>query len=139
MFNNIPATDFSAFSAPIQKIVDLNTAIFTKVFEAQQAAAKKQMSLSQARAKAAMEIKDVEGFTAFVTEQSEIAKSSMQELTESTQVAAKDAKSLLRRSSGYPDRKPGSSSQSCSSSNTCCQKSCLITAPLLLKRPYPQR
>ncbi|OMH26630.1 phasin family protein [Motiliproteus sp. MSK22-1] len=95
MFNNISATDFSSFAAPIQKIVDLNTATLTKVFEAQQAAAKKQMSLSQARAKAAMEIKDVEGFTAFITEQSEIAKSSMQDLTESTQTAAKDAKAYF--------------------------------------------
>ncbi len=91
MFNNIPAVDFSAFAAPIQKIVDLNTAAITKAFEAQQAAAKDLLSLSQARAKAAMEIKDVDGFTAFVTEQSEIAKSSFQELTESTQVATEDA------------------------------------------------
>ena len=95
MFNNIPAVDFSAFAAPIQKIIDLNTAAITKAFEAQQAAAKDLLSLSQARAKAALEIKDVDGFTAFVTEQSEIAKSSFQELTESTQVATEDAKAYF--------------------------------------------
>ncbi|MEH6578120.1 MAG: hypothetical protein V7731_13675 [Amphritea sp.] len=95
MFNNIPAVDFSAFAAPIQKIIDLNTAVITKTFEAQQAAAKDLLSLSQARTKAALEIKDVDDFTAFVTEQSEIAKSSFQELTESTQVATEDAKAYF--------------------------------------------
>ncbi len=95
MFNYIPAVDFSAFAAPIQKIIDLNTAAITKAFEVQQAAAKDLLSLSQARTKAALEIKDVDGFTAFVTEQSEIAKSSFQELTESTQVATEDAKAYF--------------------------------------------
>ncbi|MEH6624823.1 MAG: hypothetical protein V7739_00125 [Motiliproteus sp.] len=112
MFNNMPAVDFSAFAAPmknmdlsafaaftapIQKIVDLNTATFTKAFEAQKAAAENQMSLCQARAQAAMEIKDVEGLTAFVTKQTEMAQSSIQELTESTQVAAKDAQSYFTK------------------------------------------
>ena len=91
MFNNIPTVDFSAFAAPIQKIVDLNTAVIIKALEEQQAIAKNLLSVSQARTKAALEIKDVDGFAAFVTEQSEITQSSFQELAESTQVASKDA------------------------------------------------
>jgi len=95
MFTNAQAFDFSAFSAPIQQIAELNTAIFNKAFSAQQAAAQNLLTLSQARATAAMEINDVEGFVAFVSEQSDIAKSSTQELVESTLVGAKEAEAYF--------------------------------------------
>ena len=95
MLNTMPTTDFAAIFAPVQKIVDLNTAVVTKAFEAQKAAAKSQAELFQARAKCAMEIKDVEGLTAFVTEQSEIAKSSLAELTETSKTAAEEVKAYF--------------------------------------------
>ena len=95
MLNTIPATDFSAFFAPVQKIIDLNTTVVTKAFEAQKAAAQSQAALFQARAKAAMQIKDVEGLTAFVTEQSEIAKTSLAELTETSKIAAEEVKAYF--------------------------------------------
>ena len=48
MFKNIPAADFSAFGAPVQKLIELNTATFTKAFEAQKAAIEKQIAQAQA-------------------------------------------------------------------------------------------
>ena len=95
MFNTIPAVDFTAFPAPVQKLIDLNTAVVTKAVEAQKAAAQSQVTLFQARAKAAMEIKDVAGLTAFVTEQTEIAKTSFAELTESSKAAAEEIKAYF--------------------------------------------
>ncbi len=95
MFNTLPAADFSAFAAPVQKIVDLNTAILSKAFATQQTAAKNLMTLSQARATAALEIKDVDSFVAFASEQAEITESSMLELAENTQAAAQDAKAYF--------------------------------------------
>lgn len=95
MFNTIPTVDFSSYVISTQKIIDLNTAAITKALETQQIAAKNLLSLSQARAKAAMEIKDIDDFSAFVTEQSEIVKSSIEEVTDSTQVAAEDAKTYF--------------------------------------------
>jgi len=95
MFKTTPALDFAAFSAPVQKLVDLNTTVFTKAFEAQKATAQSQASLFQARAKAAMEIKDVAGFTAFVTEQTEIAKTSFADLTASSKTAAEEVKAYF--------------------------------------------
>ncbi len=95
MFNNIQAADFSAFGAPVQKLIDLNTATVSKAFELQQAAAEKQIAQSQASFKAALEIKDVEGFTAFVTEQSEIAKANLETLQGDVQAAAESTKAYF--------------------------------------------
>jgi argonaute-like protein implicated in RNA metabolism and viral defense len=87
MFNSIPTADFSAFSAPVQKLVELNTAVITKAVEAQKAAVQSQAAQFQARVQAAMNIKDAAGFSAFITEQTELAKSSVTELTENSTVA----------------------------------------------------
>ena len=95
MFNNIPAFDFSAFGAPVQNIVDLNTATLTKVFEAQQAASKSLMDLSQARAKAALEIKDINGLVTFVKEQGDLTKASILELSDNTLLAVKNTEAYL--------------------------------------------
>ncbi|MEH6824361.1 MAG: phasin family protein, partial [Motiliproteus sp.] len=92
MFKNIQAADFSAFGAPVQKLIELNTATMTKAFEFQQAAAKKQMAQSQASLKAALEIKDAKGLTSFVTEQSEIAKTTLEALKADTQVSVEASK-----------------------------------------------
>lgn len=95
MFNNIQATDFSAFGAPVQKMIELNKATLTKAFELQQAAAKKQIAQSQASFKAALEIKDAKGLTSFVTAQSEIAKSNLETLKTDVQVAAESTKAYF--------------------------------------------
>lgn len=95
MFNNIPAADFSAFTAPVQKIIDLNTATATKAFELQKAAAEKQIAQSQAAFKAALEIKDPEGFNAFVAEQSELAKANLEAMKAESQAAVESAKAYF--------------------------------------------
>ncbi len=95
MFNNIKTADFSAFGAPVQKLIELNTATMTKAFELQQAAAKKQMAQSQASLKAALEIKDAKGLTSFVTEQSEIAKTTLEALKANTQVSVEASKAYF--------------------------------------------
>jgi len=98
MFNSIPAVDFSAFSAfpaPVQKLAALNTAVFTKAVEAQKAAVESQTALFQARAKAAMSIKDAAGLSAFINEQSELAKSSVAEMTANSKVAAEEIKAYF--------------------------------------------
>ncbi len=95
MFKNIQATDFSALGAPVQKLIDLNTATMTKAFELQQAAAEKQIAQSQASLKAALEIKDADGLTAFVTEQSEIAKTNLEALTAEAQVSVENSKAYF--------------------------------------------
>ncbi len=95
MFKNIQATDFSAFSAPVQKLIELNTATMTKAFELQQAAAMQQIAQSQASLKAALEIKDVEGLTAFVTKQSETAKANLETLQAEAQVSAESTKAYF--------------------------------------------
>ncbi len=95
MFKTLQATDFSAFGAPVQKLIELNTATMTKVFELQQAAAKKQIAQSQADFKAAMEIKDVKALTSFVTAQSEAAKANLEALKADAQVAAESTKAYF--------------------------------------------
>ena len=95
MFNNLPAADFSVFAAPVQKLIELNTAAMTKAFELQQAAAQKQIAQSQASFKAALEIKDADGLTSFVTEQSEIAKTSLEALKTEAEVATESAKAYF--------------------------------------------
>ena len=96
MFNNIPAVDFSLFTAPIQKIVDLNVATISKAVEEQQAAAKSLISLSKERSNIALGIKDVEGLVAFSKEQAEIVKASTTELTEKSQSSAKSAEAYFK-------------------------------------------
>ena len=95
MTKNIPTADFSAFAAPIQKLIELNTATMTKAFELQKAAAEKQLAQSQAGLQAALQIKDADALTAFVTEQSEIAKANFEALQADAKVASESAKSYF--------------------------------------------
>lgn len=95
MFNNIPNADFSAFGAPIQKLIELNTATFTKAFELQKAAAEKQIAQAQADFKALLEIKDVEALTSFVTVKSEEAKANLEALKTEAQVSAESTKAYF--------------------------------------------
>ncbi len=95
MFKNIQATDFSAFGAPVQKLIELNTATMTKAFELQQAAAEKQVAQLQASLKAAMGIKDAEGLKSFVTEQSEVAQANLEALKTEAQVNVESSKTYF--------------------------------------------
>ncbi|MFT6913882.1 MAG: hypothetical protein ACJAWL_000168 [Motiliproteus sp.] len=95
MFKTIPAVDLSAFSAPVQKLVELNTAVITKAVEAQKAGLESQTAQFQARVQAAMNIKDAAGFSEFITEQTELAKSSVTELTENSKVATEQVQAYF--------------------------------------------
>ncbi|WP_372737755.1 hypothetical protein [Neptunomonas sp.] len=95
MFNNIPTADFSAFGAPVQKLIELNTATFTKAFELQKATAEKQIAKAQADFKALSEIKDVEALTAFVAVKSEEAKANLEALQTEVQASAENTKAYF--------------------------------------------
>lgn len=102
MFKNIPAADFSAFGAPVQKLIELNTATFTKAFEAQKAAIEKQIAQAQADFQAFSSIKDVEAFSSFVAFKSEEAKAKIEALqaealatTESTKAYFAEVQAIL--------------------------------------------
>jgi hypothetical protein len=95
MFNNIPAADFSAFGAPVQKLIELNTATLTKAFELQKAAAEKQIAQAQADFKALSAIKDVEALTSFVALKSEEAKANLEALKTDAQVSAESTKAYF--------------------------------------------
>ena len=95
MFKNLPTADFSAFGAPVQKLIELNTATMTKAFEAQKAAIEKQIAQSQADFKAVSEIKDPKELTSFVTAKSEAAKASLATLKTEAEVATENAKAYF--------------------------------------------
>ncbi|BBB27234.1 hypothetical protein [Amphritea japonica] len=95
MFNNIPAADFSAFGAPVQKLIELNTATFTKALELQKAAAEKQIAQAQADFQALSAIKDVEALTSFVSLKSEEAKANLEALKAEAQASAESTKAYF--------------------------------------------
>ena len=95
MLNNIPNADFSAFGAPVQKLIELNTATFTKAFELQKATAEKQIAQAQADFKALSEIKDVEALTSFVAVKSEEAKANLEALKTDAQVSLENNKAYF--------------------------------------------
>ncbi|OEY65096.1 hypothetical protein [Marinobacter sp. X15-166B] len=95
MFNTIPTVDFSAFGTPVQKLIELNTATFTKALEAQQAAVEKQTAQVQADFKAFTEIKDVEGLTSFVTAKTEDAKANFEALKSEAETLAQNTQAYF--------------------------------------------
>tara|TARA_R110002095_G_scaffold65341_4_gene55203 strand:- start:542 stop:895 length:354 start_codon:yes stop_codon:yes gene_type:complete len=95
MFKNIPTADFSAFGAPVQKLIELNTATMTKAFELQKAAFEKQVAQSQADFKAVSEIKDPKALTSFVAAKTEEAKKNLETLKADAQVAAESTKAYF--------------------------------------------
>ena len=100
MFKNIPTADFSAFSAPVQKLIELNTATMTKAFELQKAAFEKQVAQSQADFKAVSEIKDPKALTSFVAAKTEEAKkkADAQVAAESTKAYFTEVQAILTES-----------------------------------------
>jgi hypothetical protein len=95
MLNTFEAADFSAFGAPVQKLIELNTATMNKAFDLQKAAIEKQMAQSHADFKALMEIKDVEALTSFVTAKSEAAKANLETLKAESEAAVESAKAYF--------------------------------------------
>ena len=95
MLNNLPNADFSAFGAPVQKLVELNTATFTKAFELQKATAEKQVAQAQADFKALSEIKDVTALTAFLTAKSEEAKANFETLKTEAQASVENSQAYF--------------------------------------------
>ena len=95
MLNNFPNADFSAFGAPVQKLIELNTATFTKAFELQKAAAEKQVAQAQADFKALSAIKDVEALTSFLTVKSEEAKANLEALKTEAQASVENNKAYF--------------------------------------------
>ncbi len=122
MFNNIPAFDLNAFTATIEKIVALNTATITKAAETQQAAARSLLTLSQERAKAALEIKDPEGYITFVTEQAEIARSTIEELLKNSQAATRDAEAYFAEIQAILSESQEAAAKAASASKSATQK-----------------
>ena len=95
MLNNLPNADFSAFGAPVQKLIELNTATFTKAFELQKATAEKQVAQAQADFAALAAIKDVEALTSFLTVKSEEAKANLETLKTDAQASVENSKAYF--------------------------------------------
>ena len=67
--------ELEKIAAPAKKLAELNKAALEKLVATQQAALQDAVALTEARVKAATAIKDVDGLTAFVKEQIELAQS----------------------------------------------------------------
>lgn len=89
---NFKMPDLTALSNPMQKLIDLNVAKIESAVEAQQAAAKNLVELTEARAKAASEIKDYDGFVSFMKDQAELAQSNVEKLSADSQAAVEEAR-----------------------------------------------
>ena len=89
--------DFNAFAAPITKLIELNKAQFEKLAAAQQEAAKNYVELTEARIKAATQIKDADALNAFAKEQVELAQSGLEKVVA-------DSKSLFEDTKAYNEQ-----------------------------------
>lgn len=92
MLKELPVVDFTAAFESVQKLADLNVAKIEAAVETQKAATKSLVELTEARIKAATEIKDYDGYVAFMTEQAELAQSSIEKLVEDAKTAGEEAK-----------------------------------------------
>ncbi|KXJ45435.1 MAG: phasin family protein [Cycloclasticus sp.] len=66
--------------SPIEKLTELNRVQIKKSMDAQQASAKKYVSLAEERFEAAKGIRDVVSFNAFIMDQVEFSRSSMEKM-----------------------------------------------------------
>ena len=87
MTSEIPYANLSKMYEPIQKLIDLNLQQFQSAVSAQSAATKNFVEQTDARIKAATEIKDFDALAVFVKEQAEIARSNMEKLIEESKLA----------------------------------------------------
>ncbi|MDO6564821.1 hypothetical protein Q4488_15665 [Amphritea sp. 1_MG-2023] len=95
MFKSIPTANFTAFSAPVQKLIELNTTTFTQAFELHKAAMEKQIAQVQVDLKMFSAIKDAEAFTTFVTAKSEETKAKIEALQSEAKLAAESSKAYF--------------------------------------------
>ncbi len=93
MIKEFPMTDMSVFTAPFEKMMSLNVAKFEEAIEKQTAVAKELAELTEARTKAFTEIKDPEGLTAFMKDQSALAKDYLSKSVSDSKAAVEEAKS----------------------------------------------
>jgi len=95
MLREFPNTDYSLFAIPAKKIFDLNVATFTAATKAQHELVKSLLLQSQERTKAAMAVKNFEGFAWFLKEQSEITQSNIQDLAEGNKAVFNDVQEYM--------------------------------------------
>ena len=91
MTTSFPFADFSNVSTSIEKLVALNTSKFEAAVEAQTAATKELVELTQTRIKALTEVKDFDGLNSFCKEQNELAQKAITKAIEDSKVAVDDA------------------------------------------------
>ncbi len=89
---NFQMPDLTALTNPVQKLIDLNVAKIEAAVAAQQAAAKNLVELTEARAKAAGDIKDYDGFVSFMKSQAELAQANVEKLSADSQAAVEEAR-----------------------------------------------
>jgi len=92
MLKDFPVVDFSVFSAPIEKLIALNTAKFEAAVATQTAAANELVALTEARTKALSEVKDFDDYSAFLKAQGELAQTSITKSISDSQAAVEEAK-----------------------------------------------
>lgn len=84
--------NFEKVLGPVQKLIELNKSQVEKMVAAQQEAAKSYVELTEARIKAAAEIKDQDALAAFVKDQVELAQSSYEKFVADSKALFADAK-----------------------------------------------
>lgn len=91
MLKEFAPVDFTKAFESMQKIAGLNVAKIEAAIEMQKSATQSLVELTEARVKAASEIKDYDGFVSFVKVQSELAQSSVEKLIEDSKGAVEEA------------------------------------------------
>ncbi len=91
MLKEFAPVDFTKAFESMQKIADLNVAKIEAAIEMQKSATQSLVELTEARVKAASEIKDYDGFVSFVKVQSELTQSSVEKLIEDSKGAVEEA------------------------------------------------
>lgn len=92
MIKDFTNTDFTAFTAPMEKLISLNVSKFETAVEKQTAAAKELVELTEARTKAMAEIRDYDGMTKFLNDQNKLVQSSIAKAIEDSKNAIEEAK-----------------------------------------------
>ena len=87
MLNVYTNTDYSKMFEPVQKMIDLNMSKFEAAVEAQKAATKNFVELTEARVKDASEIKDFDGLASFMNEQVKISQSNLETMVADSKTA----------------------------------------------------
>lgn len=87
MTSELPFTKLSKIYEPIQKLIDLNLQKFQSAVSVQSEATRNFVEQTDARIKAASEIKDFDALASFIKEQAEIARGNMEKLIAESKAA----------------------------------------------------